>query len=646
LYTDTLAVFDGDDDKKRVKLSEEEQYELVHAAFQEWVDFSLLIQQKQDDALENWQHYLQNKPDFTGIDTDNEQDIDFSNIRTGDIASTVDGLHSQLCLAAFPQDASFKKAVPRNKFSKQQAQRYEKLTQEVGQKLGMLENAYLDIKQCILDGTSAVWHPFIRIEREKAIYTHEALDLNSDEDMKAAMTAKPTKSYKTVVEVEGTGFYPIPFEDWKIDPTASSLEKTPFLWRRWVYPEDIKDIEDFENVDDVIPYSQMFDDSFSNKLEKLEYNGINGSTFYRSHMAEAGEDKESYPTGMVCLQERFGDFYINGKFYRNHVLVYSNDRIFHYFGPNPYDHGQKPFSVASLIPVPGSLYGKTSITDAIPLANALDTLYNHALDTLSFNANGANTYNYNDTVLVEWIRQKRTVYPGALVPTSLANAVTPLPTNIQGLTVIDGLIGRTREMLKDITGGVPYATGGLTSGQDRTLGEVEILAAGTNGRLQNSLQSYEKNRLKPFVYQEFENFRQYMTESIPIDENGDKITPGQIKLMDFEFQITGSRTVLNKSRALQDMRDALTLLPEIVTSGVATLKPSGKQIDPMPIVEEILKALNQNTDTIITDMDTNAMMGAQNEPGAIQQANLEQTQGAMGVPTGAPGVPAPPIFPG
>jgi hypothetical protein len=633
---ETFSAFEeeGNVQGNETKLTKDQQQALVIEAVREWISYTDQIADKREQSLENWQAYLQNTPAETGLDTNNTDGG--SRVRTGQLASLLDGIQSQLYLAAFPSQEAFYDAVPRNKFSAKYKTNYEKLCQYNNKRLNMLYNAFVDIKQLLLDGTSAVWHPFVRKERKKAVYVTDAGAIDP-EDVESfdeiATMGEMKKELHDAVEVEGTAFYPILFENWRCDPSVDDIDKTSFLYRHWEYPEDLQDIDEFENTSDLLPYRDMFEDeSWSDRLDKLEYQGIQ----YETHMG-ADATPDQMPYNQVCVIEKWGDFYVDGKLYRNHVLVFSNDRIFHYFGPNPYDHGQKPFSVAPAIPVPGSLYGKTSISDAIPLMHALDTMMNQVLDGTGLTASPVFGYNTSDTVLHQWVLSDRKMSPGTLVPMNNPGSIFPISGDFRGLQVIDGMMKQTMELMKDTTGGVPYATGGAVSPQDRTLGEVEILAAGTNSRFQTMLQMYEQKRLRPFVYQEFDNYRQFMTEPVRLENIDKPLSPNIVKMLDYDFDVTGSRSVLNKARSLQDKREALGMLAQGAQSGAYQLQPSTKLVDPMPIIESLLKDLDVNTDDVIKEQAQGGF--DDNGLSQVSQPQLGGADQAMGIPVGPPSLP-------
>lgn len=628
--------------KEKIKLSEDDQRLLVDSAVKEWMTYTDAIRRKLEQSVENWQAYLENKPEDSGIIEPDDIESSHASVRTGILPAALDGMHAQLCLAAYPAGTQFSNPKPRNQLSKRNKQNYERLVQQSAQKLNQLIYAYQDVKQLLLDGTSAVWHPWVRLEKKKAFYTAGGglIDPNDPNinDMDELLRGEVVKKYRETVEAEGTGFYPLAIDDWRIDPMMDDIDDTPFLWRRWVYPDDIKDTDGFVNTEDVIPYKALvFDNTYI--VDKLEYQGVDGIYHFNSHMMNDGDDNGMYPDGMACLVERWGDFYLNGKLYRNHVLIYSNDRTFHWFGPNPYDHQQKPFSVSPFIPVPGSLYGKTSITDAIPMMHAVDTLVNQALDIISVTANAPNLYSPGDAALESYIRKHQTIRPGAFIPSNAPNNVVPLRGDFTGLQLIDRMVAQFGEFMRNVTGGVPYATGGPVNSDQRTLGEVEILASGTNSRFQATLQTYERYRLQRFTIQEFENYRQYMSEPVEINEEGGTITPNIVKLLDFDFEITGSRTVLNKSRSLQDMRDALAIIPSVVQAGVASLKQSGMQMNIMPILHELFGSLGIGVDQLFEEVAINTTLGGINGIPAVSGNGPGGPEGVMGEAQNGAGLP-------
>lgn len=629
-------------DAEMVKLDEDDQRLLVDSAVKEWMTFTDLIDGKLEQSAENWQAYCENRPADTGLTEPDDAESSHASVRTGLLPATLDGMHAQLCLAAYPAGTQFSEPKPRNLLSKRNKQNYERLCQLNAQKLNQLVYAYQDIKQLLLDGTSAVWHPWVQLAKKKPVYKGSSglIDPNDPDmdDLDELLQGDVQKSYRDYVEAEGTGFYPLALDDWRANPTVDNMDDTPFLWRRWVYPEDIKENEHWVNTEDVVPYKNLlFDDTYI--VEKLEYQDIDGTQQYHSHLMGKGDDDGVYPDGMVCLFERWGDFYLNGKLYRNHILVYSNDRTLHWFGPNYYDHQEKPFSISPFISIPGSLYGKTSITDAIPMMHAVDTLVNQALDIISVTANAPNLYNPGDAALQAYIQKHQTIRPGAFIPSNNPAAVVPLRGDLAGLQVINSSMTQLGEFMRNVTGGVPYATGGITQSEQRTLGEVEILASATNSRFQSTLQTYERYRLQRFVLQEFENYRQYMSEEVEVTEEGKKITPNVMKLLDFDFDITGSRTVLNKSRSLQDIRDALALFPSMVQAGAAELKPSNKTLNPMVLFEDALSLLGANVEQVIEEVDTQATLGGQNELQPVPGVELGPAQNGLAAPDGAAGLP-------
>ena len=151
------------------------------------------------------------------------------------------------------------------------------------------------------------------------------------------------------------------------------------------------------------------------------------------------------------------------------------------------------------------------------------------------------------------------------------------------------------------------------------------------------LQMYEQKRLRPFVYQEFDNYRQFMTEPVRLEGIDKPLSPNIVKMLDYDFDVTGSRSVLNKARSLQDKREALGMLAQGAQSGVYQLQPTAKLVDLMPIMESFLKDLDVNIDDVIKEQ----AQGGFDDNGLSQvpQPQLGGADQAMGIPVGPPGLP-------
>lgn len=552
------------DSDEQPKLTEVQKGQLVRDAVQEWNIWTDMIQDLRDRSVEARQLYTENRPDQLHYDTPDEAAQSLSRVRRPVLAQAVDSVIAQQHLASYPADERFFKGKPKNQEAADNITSYERMCEKRLSDIEFMINSLKDRKNLMLDGTSCVWHPFIRKTQMKTEYKPLIL-------LGMKWPGKPRKVKKEKVTLEATGFVPLNFQDWRIDPLADCFDEANFVWRRWVELDDMKDVDAFENTDDIASYSdtRAHDTSGSQKDEAYQDFGIN-PTF---------TDVLPQADTMALLYERWGDFYIDGECYENHVLIFSNDCNFHYFGPNPYDHQKKPFTVSPYIEMPGTLYGKSMAQDIIPLCHALDTLLNQAIDIIGRTGNPAFTGLVTDKALLEFFDDgPRSVMPGEIIWVQNHDSLKPVVWDISSIQIVETTMQRLKEEIRESTGGVPYATGGVSAlDQERTATETTILAQGTGSRNQLLIQNYEETRLKAFMYMTFENDRQFMTAEVFIEDENKSLAPNEIKMMDLGFDITGSKSIMNRQREIQDYDGFLqNYVPGLIKNGLATT--NGDQI--------------------------------------------------------------------
>lgn len=557
-------------------------------AVDDWVRYTLQSRPYREVAREVWQLYLENHPDNEIFSSEDNVQESYSNVRRAVIGQGIDSTHAQQHQSLFPSEERFFNGIPRNKLSKEYIDQVTALMQMRKRQDNFMINSYLDYKNMMLDGTSAVACPF-----ERKIQTRAEYEFRKLLGMFPMTFLKPKKHYVQKIIYEGTPFNPLQFDDWRIDATVSDFDQTPFMVREWRHPDEIRDLKGFQNRDseNILPYSQITVDGDYYKQIKARYNDVIDDRFMfgspsAEHLAES----------FLCLFEKWGNFYIDGEFYENHVLIYSNNRTFHYFGPNPYDHQRKPFIVSPYIPVPGSLLGKSAGKDSIPLAHALDTFLNQAIDIYSRCANPAFAYNVTDSAVMEYFGTGPVaIAPGEGVPFRKQGSIVPFEFNITAaMQTIIPIMQMLKEEIRESMGGVPYTTGGMDQEQNqRTLGEVQILAAGTSTRFQNNTGFYEQAKLEPYLFMEFENMRQFMSEPVWVDKFPVPLTPNLVKQLDVEFRVTGSKSVMDKNKIASDMNILITqMLPGLIQSGFVV--PNGDILEAN--VAALIKASIDNTE--------------------------------------------------
>lgn len=545
-------IVDSDD---QPKLDIVAKGELVANAVTDWHTWTNMIQDLRDRSVESRQLYCENRPDHIHYDSPDDASKSLSRVRRPVLAQAVDSVVSQQHLASYPADEGFFTIKPRNQEAKESMALYENHCEKRLSEVDFIINTLKDRKNLMLDGTSCVWHPFIRESELKTSYVPKTF-------LGIKLPGKPRKVKKEQVTLEATAFIPLNFEDWRVDPLMDNFKEAGFMWRRWVSVDDIKDIDAFENTENIGSFKATWDDSESNKDENYRNMGIN-PTF---------EEDCPLADNMVLLYERWGDFHVDDELYTNHVLIFSNDHNFHYFGPNPYDHQRKPFSVTPYIEMPGTMYGKSLAQDIIPLCHALDTLLNQAIDIIGRTGNPTATYLVTDTAINEYFADGEVaLVPGELIPVQSHDSIRPLTWDLRAIEQVEAIMQRLKEEIRESTGGVAYATGGMSEiDTERTATETSILAQGTSTRNQLLIQTYEENRLKPFMNMSIENDRQFMTQEVFIEDEMKPITPNMVKMMEMGVDITGSKSIMNRAKEIQDYNNILqNYVPGLIQNGLA-----------------------------------------------------------------------------
>lgn len=617
------SVFEGK--KKKSKLTPSQASDAISRANQEWFTFTQQINPLMEDSREAWQLYLENRPEAMAYSS-SEEASDGANIRTSVIAQAVDSVHAQQHLTNFPDQENFFSGRPMNEMAKTNRKLVESyMTQEM-KKMDFLTKAFQDRKNLLLDGTSVVALPFKRKVKQKAVYSWKkffGIEIP---------IGKPKKSYKEVVVTEGTDFIPLRFEDWRVDPTIPDWNDSPFLYKYYQSIDSLQATDAYQNTEGLTTYSDASDNSEFLKIQKLMFNGITAP----NNLAVGTQDTGLAAT-CALVMERWGDFWIDDKLYENHVMVWANESVLLYFGENPYDHQERPFALSPYTPVPNSPYGKSSIKDAIPEAHALDALKNQMLDIISLSSPWF-TYVDKDTTLEAYMDEGGLVLsPGKGVPVKSHESIKERSLPIPNLDWIGNIMTNLKEDIRESTGGVPYATGGINQTQnDRTLGEVQILANGTSTRFMSLVGFYEQTKLYRYADQFFENARQFVSDPVYVSDFEKIIAPETLKMMEMDFEITGSRSVMEKNNQQQaKLNFVQNILPPMLQAGYAITNGSVLEIDTAEMakgmavdagikdVDDLMKVItrteeiSQQADNPLAEQLAGGMNGLQ----PVQQAN-------------------------
>lgn len=559
-----IAIKDSDNP---VNLSKRQQDEVVACAMDEWREWETATQGYRDRAREARQLYLENLPQSNPTNSTDDAYDSAARVRRPVLAQSIDATVAQQHAASYPTEERFFNLQPRNEMAKEKQDVYSKHLEQRLSEVDFLINTLKDRKNLMLDGTSLVWHPFMRKTMPKIKYSVPMF-------LGMRMPRKPKKEKVNEVVFEGTGYVPVSFDDWLVDPFVDSFDEATLIWRRWMNPEELKAIKGIKNKDLIDSHTNLWSsDKYEDKRLYFDQMGL------QMHLTDEISKNNK---NCLMLYEKWGDFWIDGKFYENHVLIFSNEGVFHYFGENPYDHGMKPFTVSPYIPMPNTLYGKSLAQDIIPLCHALDTMLNQALDCLSVTGNPAFTYLIRDDVLTEYFKDGVVrLRAGEGLPVSDHNSINPIVWDRSVLAELGGFMQQAKDEIRESTGGVSYATGGTSSlDQDRTATETSILATGTETRFMLLVQCYEEFKSKKYMRMTFENDRQFMTTAVSIDDEDTILEPLDVKLMDLDIDVTGSHAVMSKNKESQELDTFFTqMLPALVQADIIELNGNVMELD-------------------------------------------------------------------
>jgi hypothetical protein len=486
-----------------------------------------------------------------------------------------------------PNKERFFSALPLNQESKLEKNMIEQFLEDELRTNAFFVNTFKDLTNLILDGTSAVYTPWTSKKRKATVYGPKNVSLLG---MDIELPFQIVANKKEVIDSEETEFIPISLENWRVDPFAETMQQTPFLWRRNAVVNAVKEEPRFINKDEIAAYKNAWQvkgpdaESYTIRQAKYKAMGID--------LDEMRVDTESPSHDFCVIMEKWGDFYIEDKFYENHVLILANDATFLYFGENPYSHGRKPFLVSQYIPMPGTIYGRPALKSSIPMTHLQDMLANALADILRFHSVPIGTYLLNDDVVSQYFSGKDAqISPGIFYPVKSHDSImvrqTPLPNVEQLINVMQFL----SEKIRESTGGVPYASGGMSEQDtERTLGEVQILSQGTSTRFQNIVNLYEKQKLQPYMEIVYDNLRQYMERDVFPEQYAAKtINQDLLRKLEYNFKISGSQSAIEKNNKLQDMRTVvMDMLPAAIQMGFVVPKGDKLEADTSNLLLDLL----------------------------------------------------------
>ena len=339
-------------------------------------------------------------------------------------------------------------------------------------------------------------------------------------------------------------------------------------------------------------------ENYHEVIEKQHANSALTGTPYSIGLTEA-EGKHN-----VLLMLRYDDFVIDGVVYENHVALVANDVELLWFAPNPYDHGKKPYIVTPYIPVPGSIYGKSLIADALSSADAIDEAIAHILDVMSWAASPVFLKNIQDEAVKA--QGEIRIEPGLHIPVTRPDAYSQLPINIANLGVLSNLIQVLESNIRETTGASPLFTGDDYSGRGNiTAFQVSAHLQGSNNRFQALMSFFNNATLEPFMRMKWFNDQQFLSQSYAISGFDRKLHPDVIKQMEVSWNITAGTATVQRNQELTNMKALIDMMPVLLQNGLVQLKEGQLELDHKTFLKRFfVKAGLPEIDTFLRTVDS------------------------------------------
>lgn len=391
----------------------------------------------------------------------------------------------------------------------------------------------------------------------------------------------------------------VDIQDFVLYPATGNINKAMCIHRIVKSLEEVQNNPIYGNTKKIKPKnvsSHVEPDAKNYKLENSSVFGIN------THEEEAAQDG-------VELLEAWGDFTIEGKTYRNHVATIANNNTIIRFQPNPYDYGLKPFVFATLITVPGQIYGVGLVEPSLGLQSMANTISNIMLDEMKLKLNGQWKYEEDGV----FNPQQFVSRPGGTVKVGSVENLVPLQPNLNlnvGFAELNSLKGEYEET----SGVTKYSKGAESTGKTRTAREAILLQQAGNKkftRIAKHLNDTALTKTVELVYllvrqfgdpQEISRYTNVPIEQIDIN----------IPLSMLDFKITGLQTSLLKQQNIENTERFVT--------GVART-PGGQYLR--------WDVLTRNYYKLLGFEDPQAVML---DPATIQQLQQVQLMQSIGVP--------------
>jgi hypothetical protein len=229
-----------------------------------------------------------------------------------------------------------------------------------------------------------------------------------------ATIQRPDMPYKVRRNYDGPGFY-----SWNVfdavtdrhpdDPDTGMMVlqgyKTLAYIKKMAEPDPVTGYVLYENLDGLTEGSTQTEVSDAIRQE-----------------VDADLGFYNMPKDGVKLRTAWGDLYIEGEIYHNHVAVVANENTLIRFEPNPYWHGKRPWNLYVQNPDPLEIYGKGDLEVNLGMQDWINARMNQIIEANALIVNPMLEVVNDGVVDID----KFPVYPGAIHLVSQPNSIRPI----------------------------------------------------------------------------------------------------------------------------------------------------------------------------------------------------------------------------
>jgi hypothetical protein len=536
-----------------------------------------------EQSRKAWDYFLHNTPQANDIalsggtkDAYTAEQAQRKGLRFPHIPIAVESILAMQHNTTFPSDDRFCRGNPENDFAEKNQELVE---QFIAENFGMANTSEQFRKlrlNLMLDGTACLFTRWKQKRNPRRVDYEPKFQVKVPTPLgEVGFSLGGTQKVKgSDIEWEGTEAIPLDFNDWRVDPSARCYEESWFI-RRWYQPvyQVEKEFPDAEAK----PYTEVVQTSDDN--HKREAMGL--SPISQVIDPEFEEEGKKNSLLMVC----YDDFVLDGEVYENHAAIILNTKEVVWFGPNPYDHGLRPYIVGPYIDIPGQIYGQSAVVHAIPLAESIDKGTDNILRASTWGSNPVFTKRITDPA----VRQHKNirVRPGITLPVSDPTAYQQLNVNIANSEVLFRMITAAEDKLMRVIGNSPFTEGGAPEQGRVSAFEIDQRVQGSNSRSLSIMTTFNNCFIQPFMHINYENFRQFMEKPVMI--NGKEVNRDMLRLAKYKWLITSTQATISRSRELANKRAFLVeLLPQLVQAGAVKLKAEVAEFDLIQYVKEFM----------------------------------------------------------